>query len=92
MISLNMLGAFFCVAAGCIVLFESISAMMTAGEIVLRMSSVEELVGAAQLAWIDRIPVSWIQDGLHGLVGLPAWVVALAVGILCFLISGLRNR
>jgi hypothetical protein len=89
---LNLLGIVLCVGAGCIVLFESISAMMTVGEIVIRMSSVAELAGQARLAWIDRVPALWIQSGLNYLVALPAWLVVLALGILCFIIAGIRSR
>jgi hypothetical protein len=89
---LLLLGVFLCVAAGCILLFESIAAMMSIGEIVFEMSSLVDLFGNAAFDWIDRIPVLWIQSMLNTIVTRPAWLLVLSLGILCLLVSGFRNR
>ncbi|MDD2603499.1 MAG: hypothetical protein RBR20_07195 [Desulfobacterales bacterium] len=89
---LLLLGGLLCVAAGCIVLFESIAAMMSVGEIVFEASSLMDLLGGGAFAWIDRIPLVWIRCALNDLVTRPAWLLVLSMGILCLLISGFRNR
>jgi len=89
---LLLLGVLLCVAAGCIVLFESIAAMMSVGEIVFETSSLVDLLGNAAFDWIDRIPMLWIQGGLNYIVTRPAWLLVLSLGILCLLVSGFRNR
>ncbi|MBW1648131.1 MAG: hypothetical protein JRJ72_08475 [Deltaproteobacteria bacterium] len=89
---LLLLGVLLCVAAGCIVLFESIAAMMSVGEIVFEMSSPVDLLSGAAFAWIDHIPMLWIQSLLNYIVTRPVWLLVLSLGILCLLASGFRNR
>jgi hypothetical protein len=65
-------GALLCLAAGCIVLLESIAAMMSVGEIVFKASSLVDLLGSAAFSWIDRIPMLWMQNLLNFIITRPA--------------------
>jgi hypothetical protein len=89
---LLLLGILLSLAAGVIALFEAIRDMMSVGEITFSLSSPVELLGNAAFAWIDRIPALWIQEGLNYIFNLPAWLLVLSLGILCFIIAGIRSR
>ena len=85
-------GLIFAIGGVMLVLFEGISAMMTAGEIVLKTSSPVDLLGDQYFTWIDRIPLSMAQDLLNSLVTLPAWMILAALAVICFVIGGVTSR
>ncbi len=85
-------GLTFAVGGVLLVLFEGISSMMTAGEIVLKTSSPVDLLGDQYFAWIDRIPLAMAQDLLNSLVTLPAWMILAALAVICFAIGGVTSR
>jgi hypothetical protein len=87
-----LLGLIFSLGGGLLVLFEGIGAMMTAGDIVFKTSSPVELLGGQAFAWIDRIPLALVQDLLDSLVAQPAWMILVALGVVCFVLAGITSR
>ena len=87
-----LVGLIFALGGAVLVLFESIGAMMTAGEIVFKSSSLVDLLGDRAFMWIDRIPVDLVQSLLNNLVTLPAWIILAGLAVICFAIGGITSR
>jgi len=88
----NLLGLIICGGAAVMVIFESIGAMMTAGEIVFQFSTLVDLFGNDAFTWIDNIPVAFAQNALDWLVTVPVFFLLLGLGVFCFLVGGLTSR
>jgi len=87
-----LVGLIFALASAVLVLFESIGAMMTAGEVVFKSSSLVDFFGDQAFMWIDRIPAYFVQSLLNSLVALPAWIILAGLAVISFVIGGITSR
>jgi len=87
----NLLGAIFALGAALVILFQSISSMMTEGEIVWENWTILDFVDAEHLNWIDKISYSFVQNALTRLTETPIFIILLVLGILC-LITGFLSK
>ncbi|MFC1515853.1 hypothetical protein ACFL7E_03740 [Thermodesulfobacteriota bacterium] len=91
MSKINILGGVLCLVGGLFVLFQAISSMMTAGEIVWENWTILDLVDEEYLTWIDGISYSFVQNILNRFIETPIFIMFLTLGILC-LITGFMSK
>ena len=92
MSKLNLLGIVLCLAGLVMVLFQAVSSMMTAGEIVWKSLSIVDIVSAEYLEWIDNISWHYIRMALEYIASAPIYILLLCVGGVSLLIGGLTQR
>jgi hypothetical protein len=80
MSKLNLL-TLFCFLGGAVVLvFQAVSSMMTTGVITWETRSLVTHFGPERFAWVEEIPVSFLQ-------GFAEWVVTMQVFQLLFILG-----
>ena len=88
----NIIGIVLCVAGLVMVVFQAVSSMMTAGEIVWKSLSIVDLVSAEYLEWIDGISWYYVQTALNYIVSAPIYILLLCLGGVTLLIGGLTQK
>lgn len=86
------MGIVLCVAGLVMILFQAVSSMMTAGEIVWKSLSILDVVGAEHLEWIDNISWYYIQSALHYLSTAPLYLLLICTGGAFLIIGGLTQK
>jgi hypothetical protein len=92
MSKLNLFGIVLCIAGLVMVLFQAISSMMTAGEIVWKSLSIVDIVSAEHLKWIDTISWHYIRTALEYIAAAPIYILLLCMGGVSLLIGGFTQR
>lgn len=85
MSKLNMLAVVCTLGGILLVLFEGISSMMTAGEIVWESHTLMSLFGENAFTWIDGISVSAVQNIANILVNMQLFILLIGLGIILFI-------
>lgn len=92
MSKLNIIGGLLCLAGLVMVVFQAVSSMMTAGEIVWKSVSIVDIVSAEYLEWINDISWHYIQTALKYIASMPLFILLLCVGGITLLIGGLTQK
>ncbi len=88
----TLLGLIFLVLGGCIVGFQAISSMMTAGDIGWKTMTLVEATGPETLEWVNGISMQLVQKGLRYLVTMPLYILSFAIGGLLLIIGGFISK
>ena len=88
----NIIGIILCLAGLVMVVFQAVSSMMTAGEIVWKSVSIIDIVSAEYLEWIDNISWHYIQTALQYIASAPIYLLLLCVGGVTLLVGGLTQK
>ena len=88
----TLLGLIFLVVGGCILGFQAISSMMTAGDITWKTMSLVSVTGEGTLAWVNGISMQLVQKGLRYLVTMPMYMLAFALGVIFLIIGGFFSK
>ncbi len=88
----TLLGLIFLVMGGCILGFQAISSMMTAGDIAWKSLNLVEATSPATLEWVNGISMQLAQKGLHYIVTMPLYLLSIAVGVLLLIIGGFFSK
>ena len=88
----TLFGLIFLVVGGCILGFQAISSMMTAGDIVWKSLTLAEATGPETLKWVDGISMQLAQKGLRYLVTMPLYILSFAIGALLLIIGAFFSK
>ena len=88
----TLLGLILLVVGGCILGFQAISSMMTAGEITWETLSLADATGPETLKWVNGISIQLVQKALNYIVTMPLYMLSFALGILMLIIGGLASK
>ncbi len=88
----TLLGLIFLVLGGCILGFQAISSMMTAGDISWKTLTLAGATGPETLKWVNGISMQLAQKGLHYIVTMPLYLLSIAVGVLLIIIGGFFSK
>ncbi len=87
-----IVGGLLCISGLVMVGFQTISSMMTPGEMVWKSLSIAGIVDAEQLKWIDSISWYSIQKVIKYIVTMPLYILLLCVGGLSLAVGGLVDK
>ena len=73
-------------------LYQAISSMMTAGEIVWKRVKVKDIIGAKCLAWIDSMSIESIQGAFQYFISLNVTIVLIVLGVVLLIIGGFAEK
>ncbi len=88
----TLLGLIFLVLGGCILGFQAISSMMTAGDIQWKTMTLVQVTGPETLEWVNGISIQLAKKGLHYIVTMPLYLLSIAVGVLLLIIGGFISK
>ncbi len=88
----TLLGLILLVLGGCILGFQAISSMMTAGDITWKALNLVEVTGPETLEWVNGISVQLVQKGLKYIVTMPLYLLSIAAGVLLLIIGGFISK
>ena len=88
----TLLGLIFLVLGGCILIFQAIASMMTAGDITWKTLNLVEATGPETLHWVNGISMQLVQKGLKYLVTMPLYLLSFAVGVVMLIIGGFFSK
>jgi len=89
---ITLLGLIFLAGSGCILGFQAISSMMTAGEIKWETLNLVDVTGPETLKWVNGISMQLAQKGLHYVVTMPLYLLSVAVGVLLLIVGGFMSK
>ena len=89
---LTLLGLIFLVLGGCILGFQAISSMMTAGDIAWETMTLVEVTGPETLEWVNGISMQLVQKGLKYIVTMPLYMLSFALGVCMLIIGGFFSK
>jgi hypothetical protein len=70
-----------------LVLFQSISSMMTTGDIVWKSKSLTSIFGEEAFTWIENISISVLQNFTEMIVTMQLYILLLALGGIFFILG-----
>ena len=88
----NLLGILFCGAGVVMAIFESIQAMMTAGEIVWKFHALVDVLDESYFVWIDERSSAFLQNVLNGFVTVPVFGILIGIGLIFLILGGLTRK
>jgi len=88
----TLLGLIFLALGGCILGFQAISSMMTAGDIEWQTLNLVDATGPETLEWVNGISMQLVQKGLKYIVTMPLYMLSLAVGVILLIIGGFMSK
>ena len=88
----TLLGLIFLVLGGCILGFQAISSMMTAGDITWKTLTLVKATSPATLEWVNGISMQLVQKGLRYIVTMPLYLLSFAVGVVLLIIGGFFSK
>ncbi len=88
----TLTGLILLVLGGCILGFQAISSMMTAGEITWETMSLASATGPETLKWVNSISMQLVQKALKYIVTMPLYLLSFAVGVLMLIIGGFISK
>lgn len=89
---ITLLGLIFLAGGGCILGFQAISSMMTAGEITWETLNLVDVTGPETLKWVNGISIQLAQKGLHYVVTMPLYMLSLAIGVILLIVGGFMSK
>lgn len=88
----TIIGGLLCLAGLVMVVFQAVSSMMTAGEIVWKSLSIVDIVSAEYLKWIDGISWHSIQNLIKYIVSMPLYILLFGGGAATLVVGGLTDK
>ena len=88
----TLLGLLCLAVGGCILGFQAISSMMTAGDITWKTLSLVDATGPETLKWVNGLSVQLVQKALRYIVTMPLYMLSFAVGVLLLIIGGFMSK
>ena len=88
----TLLGLILLAVGGCILGFQAISSMMTAGEITWETLSLADATGPETLKWVNGISIQLVQKALNYVVTMPLYMLSFALGVLMLIIGGFISK
>ena len=88
----TLLGLILLGLGGCILGFQAISSMMTAGEIEWKTLSLVNVTGPETLTWVNGIGIQLAQKGLRYIVTMPLYMLSFACGVLLLIAGGFISK
>ena len=88
----TLLGLIFLVLGGCILGFQAISSMMTAGDITWKTLNLVDATSPETLIWVKGISMQMVQKGLNYIVTMPLYLLSCAVGVLLLIVGGIFSK
>lgn len=88
----TLLGLIFLGLGGCILGFQAISSMMTAGEVVWKSLNLVDVAGPETLKWVNGMSMQLVQKGLKYIVTMPLYMLSFALGVLMLIAGGFMSK
>lgn len=88
----NLLGFVFCGAGAVTAIFQSIQAMMTAGEVVWQFQALVDIFDESHFVWIDNLSSTFLQNILNVFVSIPVCGILVGIGLIFLIIGGLTRQ
>jgi hypothetical protein len=88
----NIVGGLLCLGGLLLVLFQTVSSIMTPGEIVWKSLSIVDIFDPENFKWIDTISWGSIQKFLTYIVTMPLYLLLICAGVLSFIIGVLVKK
>jgi len=89
---ITLLGLIFLGLGGCILGFQAISSMMSAGQITWETLNLVDVTGQETLKWVNGISMQMLQKGLRYIVTMPLYMLSFAVGVLLLIVGGFMSK
>jgi hypothetical protein len=88
----TLIGLVLLVVGGCILGFQAISSMMTAGDIKWKTLTLVGATSPELLEWVNGISMQLVQKGLHYIVTMPLYLLTFAAGAVFLIIGGFFSK
>jgi len=88
----TLIGLILLLLGGCILGFQAISSMMTAGEITWKTMNLVDVTSPQTLEWVNGISIQLIQKGLKYIVTMPLYLLSFATGVVMLIIGGFVSK
>jgi hypothetical protein len=92
MSKIYILAGVLCLGGLVIVGFQAISSMMTPGDIVWESITIASSVDPEYLAWVDKISYGFLQSAVTYIIETPIYILLLTMGVLLFIIGGIKSK
>ena len=88
----TLIGLVLLVVGGCILGFQAISSMMTAGDIEWKTLTLVGATSPEVLEWVNGISNQMVQGGLRYIVTMPLYLLTFALGGIMLIIGGFISK
>ena len=88
----TLIGLILVVVGGCILGFQAISSMMTAGDIKWKTLTLVGATSPEVLEWVNGISMQMVQGGLRYIVTMPLYLLTFALGGIMLIIGGFISK
>jgi len=87
-----VIGGFLCIGGLFMMLYQAISSLMTAGEIIWQPLIIMDVIDAKYIKWIDNISIDSIQGFFQYILSMNLSMVLIVTGIALFIIGGFVEK
>ncbi|MBW1751759.1 MAG: hypothetical protein JRJ46_01345 [Deltaproteobacteria bacterium] len=87
-----IVGGFLCLSGLVVLLFQTVSSMMTPGDIVFKSLGIVDVLDATYLKWIDGISWHGIQKNLKYIITIPMYLLLLGTGAFTMVVGGVVDK
>jgi len=87
-----IVGGLLCLGGFVLAVFQTISSMMTPGDIVFKSICIVDVLDATYLKWIDGISWHGIQKNLKYITTMPMYILLLGTGAFTMVVGGVVDK
>jgi hypothetical protein len=87
-----IVGGLLCLGGLLVLLYQTISSMMTPGDIVFNSLGIVDVLDATYLKWIDGISWHGIQKTLKYITTMPMYILLLGTGAFTMVVGGVVDK
>jgi hypothetical protein len=87
-----IVGGLLCLGGLLVLLYQTISSMMTPGDIVFNSLGIVDVLDATYLKWIDGISWHGIQKNVKYITTMPMYILLLGTGAFTMVVGGVVDK
>jgi len=88
----NIAGFVLCIGGLLLVLFQSLSAIMTPGDVASTSLTIVDVVDAQHFSWIDGTSLNSLQKAAKFIVTMPLYILLICCGVLSFIAGAVFDK
>ncbi len=85
-------GFILIILGGCILGFQAISSMMTAGDITWKTLTLAQATGPQTLAWVEGLSMELLKTAALFVVTMPLYILFFTLGAVMLVVGGFTSK
>jgi len=87
-----ILGGLSCISGIILLMYQALSSLMTAGEVVMKRITLMDVIDAEHLQWVENISIDTISSIVNYILSMSLSYLLIGIGILFFIIGGIVEK